>query len=65
MWTCGVDRFSQCVKKFESKAILLQTSAPSELSLLSSTGKQSAMLPVHITFFPLILPELQILSRAD
>lgn len=51
VWTCGVDRFSQRVKKFESKAILLPTSALSELSLLSSTGKQSAMLPVHIKFF--------------
>lgn len=27
VWTCGVDRFSQRVKKFESKAALLQTSA--------------------------------------
>lgn len=26
-WTCGVDRFSQRVRKFESKAFLLQTSA--------------------------------------
>lgn len=51
MWTCGVDHFSQGVKKFESKAILLQTSALSELSLLSSTGKQAAMLPVHIKKF--------------
>lgn len=52
MWTCGVDRFSQRVKKFESKAILLQTSALSELSLLSSTGRQAAMLPVaHQIFF--------------
>lgn len=52
VWTCGVDRFSQCVKKFESKAIVLQTSALSELSLLSSAGgEQFAMLPVHIEFF--------------
>lgn len=27
VWTCGVDRFSQRVRKFESKALLLQTSA--------------------------------------
>lgn len=31
VWTRGVDRFSQHVKKFESKAVLPQTSALSEL----------------------------------
>lgn len=61
VWTCGVDRFSRRVRKFESKATLLQTSALSqELSLLSSTKMQAAMLPAHIERFQPNLPEVQI-----
>lgn len=61
VWTCGVDRFSQRVRKFESKAILLQTSALSQTFPSSpSMGKQSA--PER---FQPSLPELQIWSRAD
>lgn len=49
VWTCGVDRFSQRVRKFESEALLLQTSALSQ-NFLSSHAEQSslAMLPAHI-----------------
>lgn len=57
MWTRGVDRFSQHVKKFESKAVLLQTSAASELPL-SSTAASPA--PAKGFFPQLNLPELQI-----
>lgn len=65
MWTCGVDRFSQCVKKFESKAMLLQTSALSELRL--SSAAEAAVWPAltDVDFsrtylscrFGLIIPE--------
>lgn len=42
VWTCGVDRFSQRVRKFESKALLLQTSALS-WNFLSSQAEASSL----------------------
>lgn len=57
VWTCGVDRFTQRVKKFESKAILLQTSALSELSPLSSSRKEVChVASAHQLFFLLLNP---------
>lgn len=41
VWSCGVDRFSQRVRKFESEALLLQTSALS-WNFLSSPAQEKA-----------------------
>lgn len=64
VWTCGVDRFTQRVKKFESKAILLQTSALSELSPLSSSRKEVRHVASALQLFFLQLnpPELHTLT---
>lgn len=46
VWTCGVDCFSHCVRKFDSPAADINVII--ELSLLSNRRKQSGMLPAHI-----------------
>lgn len=71
VWTCGVDRFSQHVRKFESEALLLllppllQTSALWRGFLLASRQKQSVLIPALIRCFKLSPSELQSLGRAD
>lgn len=55
MWTCGVDRFSQCVRKFESKALLLQTSVLS-WNFLSSQAEENS-LPCRTSTVPELIAD--------